>query len=387
MSEHHSTQRQRSVRIAIVGYGFMGRVHSYAFRVASMMRTLPFEPRLSVLCGRKEEEVRRAAESYGFDEWSTDWRSVVERPDIDIVDVCTPPGHHAQVVAAAAAAGKAIICEKPLAENYESARAAADAATRAGVLHASIFNYRHLPAVTLMQQMIAEGAVGEPLLWRAIWLGDEFADPSIPFDWRFDLPFGGSSILDLGAHAVDLARWMVGEVEAVVAQSATFITERALPGDQSAPVTVDDASSALARFRSGARGIFEFAKVCHGRPTDFGVEVNGREGTVIFELAHLNELWYSSAHDPPREYGIRKIRAEHPSQPYASSWWPAALGLGYEAGFVDQLCDLLERWPDGPWAPDLNDALRTQAVCVAMERSAAARSWVTVADVTGADRA
>jgi predicted dehydrogenase len=381
VSERHSVGKSKPVRIAIIGYGFMGRVHSYAFRVASMMRSLPCTPRLSVLCGRSENDVRRAAASYGFDEWSTDWRSVVERSDIDIVDVCTPPGHHADVVAAAAEAGKAIICEKPLAESYERARRAADAATHAGVLHASIFNYRHLPAVALMQQMIADGAVGDPLLWRAIWLGDEFADTAIPFDWRFDLPFGGSTILDLGAHAVDLARWMVGEVDEVVAQSATFITKRASAGDRSVPVTVDDASAALARFTNGARGVFEFAKVCHGRPTDFGVEVNGRDGTLLFDYRHLNELWFSSAEDEPRQYGIRKIRAEHPSQPYASSWWPAALGLGYEAGFVDQICDLLERWPDGPWSPNLNDALKTQAVCVAMERSASTRGWVSVSDV------
>src|SRR5262249_37327198 len=157
-----------------------------------------------------------------------------------------------------------------------------------GVLNASIFNYRHLSAITLMRQMIVEGAIGEPLLWRAIWLGDEFADPAIPFDWRFDLPFGGSTILDLGAHAVDLARWMVGEVDEVVAQSATFIERRSSASGDAVPVTVDDASSVLARFAGGARGVFEFAKVCHGRPTDFGVEVNGREGTLIFNLARLN---------------------------------------------------------------------------------------------------
>lgn len=372
------------LRVAVIGYGFMGRVHSYAFRVASMMRDLPCEPRLAVLCGRNERELRRAASAYGFEEWATDWRSVVERPDIDLVDICTPPGDHAEVVEAAAAAGKAIICEKPLGESYESATRAARAVTRAGVLHASIFNYRHLPAVALMKRMISEGAVGEPLLWRAIWLGDEFADPNIPFDWRFDLPFGGSTILDLGAHAVDLARWMVGEVDEVVTQSATFITQRSDRAGGSSPVTVDDASAALVRFAGGQRGVFEFAKVCTGRPTDFGVEVNGRKGTLVFDYGHLNELWYSSAEDKPSEYGIRKIRAEHPSQPYAANWWPAALGLGYEAGFVNQICDLLQRWPDGPWAPDLNDALRTQAVCVAMERSAASRSWVRVADVQGA---
>jgi predicted dehydrogenase len=373
------------VRIAVIGYGFMGRVHSYAYRVASLVRPLPCEPHLTVLCGRDQVAVQRAAAAYGFDEWSTDWHAAVERADIDIVDVCTPPGHHAEVIAAAAAAGKAVICEKPLAESLASARAAAQAATAGGALHASIFNYRHLPAVALMRRMIADGAIGEPLLWRAIWLGDEFADPAIPFDWRFDLPFGGSTILDLGAHAVDLARFLVGEIDEVVAQSATFITSRLDATGGRRPVTVDDASSVLVQFAGGQRGIFEFAKVCHGRPTDFSVEVNGRDGSLIFDFARLNELRFATPAVDPSDYGIRTIRAEHPKLPYAADWWPAALGLGYEAGFIDQLCDLLERWPDGPWAPDLNDALKTQTVCVAMERSATTKSWVRVAEVE-ADR-
>ena len=359
----------------------MGRVHSYAYRVASLVRTLPCAPHLTVLCGRDPIAVQRAAAAYGFDEWSTDWHAVVERPDIDIVDVCTPPGHHAEVIAAAAVAGKAIICEKPLAESYESARAAAHAATERGVLHASIFNYRHLPGRRPDAADDRRRRIGEPLLWRAIWLGDEFADPAIPVHWRFDLPFGGSTILDLGVHAVDLARFLVGEIDEVVAQSATFITSRPDAAGGSRPVTVDDASSVLVRFAGGQRGVFEFAKVCHGRPTDFSVEVNGREGSLIFDFARLNELRFATRAVDPSEYGIRTIRAEHPRLPYAADWWPAALGLGYEAGFIDQLCDLLERWPDGPWAPDLNDALKTQAVCVAMERSAATKSWLAVAEI------
>jgi predicted dehydrogenase len=249
------------------------------------------------------------------------------------------------------------------------------------VLNASIFNYRHLSAVALMKRLIVEGAIGEPLLWRSIWLGDEFADPSIPYDWRFDKPFGGSTILDLGAHVVDMARWMVGEITAVTAQSATFITERRNADDTTSSVTVDDASGALGRFAGGQMGVFEFAKVCVGRPTDFSLEVNGREGTLFWDFAHLNELWQGAAHGKPTEYGLRRIRAEHPELPYARDWWPAPLNVGAESGFVNQVCDLLERWPDGPWAPDLEDALKTLGVCVAMERSAESQSWVSVNDV------
>ena len=371
------------VRIGMVGYGFMARMHSYAYRVASLIRDLPAEPRLVVLCGRNAGAVEHAAKAYGFDSWVTDWRALVNRSDIDVVDICTPPGAHAEVVAAAAAAGKAIICEKPLASTIEDAKQAARAVADANVLNASIFNYRHLAAVALMKKMIDEGAVGEPLLWRSIWLGDEFVDPAIPYDWRFDKPFGGSTILDLGAHVVDLARWMLGEVDSVTAQSATFVTSRRAQNGTDVPVTVDDASAALGRFARGQRGVFEFAKVCVGRPTDFSIEVNGREGTLLWEFGHVNDLWYGESGHDPTKYGLRRIRAEHPRLAYASDWWPAALGLGAESGFVNQICDLFQVWPEGPWTPDLADALRTLAVCVAMETSADTLEWTRVADVLG----
>lgn len=365
----------------MVGYGFMGRMHSYAYRVAPLIRSLPCVPRLKTLCGRNSAAVEKAAQSYGFDSWSTDWRSLMARSDIDLIDICTPPGAHADLIEAAAACGKAIICEKPLASNLEDGRKAVRAVEAARVLNASIFNYRHLAAVALMKRLIDEGAIGEPLLWRSIWLGDEFADPSIPYDWRFDKPFGGSTILDLGAHVVDMARWMIGEINSVTAQSATFISERRNGAGATSPVTVDDASAALGRFAGGQTGVFEFAKVCVGRPTDFSLEVNGREGTLFWDFAHLNELWQGSAHGKPTEYGLRRIRAEHPELPYARDWWPAALNVGAESGFVNQICDLLERWPDGSWTPALEDALKTLGVCVAMERSAESQTWVSVDDV------
>src|SRR5215469_10310667 len=295
----------------MIGYGFMGRMHSYAYRVASMMRELRHRPRLSVICGRNRDALAAAARSYGFERWSTDWESVVSSPDVDLVDICTPPGAHRAVIEAAAAAGKAVVCEKPLASNYEDGRAAVAAVAAAGVLNASIFNYRHLPALALMNQRVRVGAIGDVRLWRAIWLGDEFADPAIPFDWRFDKPFGGSTILDLGAHMVDLARLLVGEIDEVVAQSTTFIDARASGAESTSQVTVDDASAILARFSGGARGVFEMAKVCVGRPTDFGIEVNGSAGTLIWDFSHLNELWFASDRDAPSDYGRRRIRAEH----------------------------------------------------------------------------
>ena len=366
------------VGIGIVGYGLMGRAHAHGYTVAPHVRDLAVVPRLRVISGRDETAVAAAAARYGVAGWTTDWRELVTRDDVDIVDVCTPPGTHAEVVQAAAAAGKAVVCEKPLAADYASARVAADAVAAAGVRGAIGFNYRRLPAVSLLRQLVAEGAVGEVLLWRGSWLSDEFLDPDIPFDWRFERRLGASTLADLGAHLVDLALWTVGEIDEVAAQSATFTRERS-----GREVDVDEASSALLRFADGARGTLEVARVCARRPCDFVVEVNGTKGTLRFDYARLNELWLGEQGDDGRLYGLRRIRAEHPSHPYVSDGWPIGQGVGYGVSFVSQAADLLERWPDGPWEPDLDHGARVQAVCEAMERAAAERRWVRVEEVTG----
>lgn len=371
------------VGIGIVGYGMMGRAHAYAYTAAPVLRPLPCKPQLRVISGRDQERVSRAAVAFGFDDYVTDWRDLVKRPDIDIVDICTPPGTHAEIAAAAAAAGKAVICEKPLAISYRQALDATAAVHRAGVLNSVGFNYRRLPAVSLMKRMVDEGAVGKVRLWRATWLSDEFVNPAIPFDWRFDRAMGGTTIADLGSHLIDLAEWMVGGVAEVCAQSETFVRERANPsGAGSLAVTVDDASSALLRFESGARGVLEMARTAVRRPCDFTVEVNGESGTLVFEYARLNELLYGEGADSPGLYGMRKIRAEHESHPYARHWWPIGQGVGYGSSFVNHLGDLLERWPKGPWEPDFKDGAAVQAVCEAIERAAAERRWVEVAEVT-----
>ncbi|NUR78001.1 MAG: Gfo/Idh/MocA family oxidoreductase [Thermoleophilia bacterium] len=365
------------VGIGIVGYGMMGRAHAYGYTLAPRVRELAVAPRLRAISGRDADAVARAAGRYGVDEWTTDWRALVARPDVDIVDVCTPPGTHAEIVEAAAAAGKAVLCEKPLAADYASAQRAAESAQAAGVPNAIGFNYRKLPAPALLAQMVAEGAIGDVLLWRAVWLSDEFLDAQIPFDWRFDRRLGASTIADLGAHLIDLALWIVGEIDEVAAQSETFTRRRS-----GRAVDVDEASACLVRFAGGARGTFELARVCARRPCDFFVEVNGTRGTLRFEYPRLNELWFGEAGDDGRLYGMRRIRAEHPAHPYAADWWPIGQGVGYGTSFVNQAADLLERWPDGPWEPDLAQGARVQAVCEAMERAAADRRWVRVAEVT-----
>jgi predicted dehydrogenase len=242
-----------------------------------------------------------------------------------------------------------------------------------------------------MHRMVTDGAVGEVRLWRASWLSDEFTDPATPWDWRFDRAMGGTTIADLGSHLIDLARWMVGEISEVSAQSQTFITERPLAGGGGAgqagagggrAVTVDDASSALLRFASGARGTLEVARSAVRRPCDFTVELNGSSGTLMFSYARLNELWYGSATDDPGRYGMQRIRAEHPSHPYAAGWWPIGQGIGYGASFANQVADLLAGWPDAPWAPGFADGVAVQAVCEAMELSAAQHRWVSLAEIT-----
>lgn len=366
------------VGIGIVGYGLMGRAHAYGYTLAPCVRDLPVVPRLRSISGRNAEAVAAAAHRYGVATWTTEWRELVARDDVEIVDVCTPPGTHAEIVEAALAAGKAVLCEKPLAVDYASARRVADLAERTSRPTAIGFNYRRLPAVSLLKDLVAEGAVGEVRLWRACWLSDEFLDADIPFDWRFERALGGTSIADLGAHLVDLSLWIVGDIAEVAAQSETFTAVRS---DRA--VDVDEASSALVRFASGARGTFEMARVCARRPCDFTVEVNGSRGTLRFDYSRLNELWYGDAGDDGRLYGMRRIRAEAPGHPYAADWWPIGQGVGYGTSFVNQAADLLERWPAGPWEPDLLQGARVQAVCEAMERAAAERRWVELAEVMG----
>jgi predicted dehydrogenase len=365
------------VGIGLAGYGMMGKAHSYAYTVAPVMRSLPYLPKLRAISGRDKEKVSRAAAAYGFESWTNDWQELVRRPDVDIVDICTPPGTHAEIAAAAAAAGKAVICEKPLAATYAQALSAVGAVNRAGVLNAIGFNYRRLPAVSLMKRMVSEGAVGTVRLVRATWLSDEFVDPAIPFDWRFDRSAGGTTIADLGSHLIDMATWMTGGIAEVSGQSETFVRERS-----NRAVTVDDASSALVRFESGARGVFEMARTAVRRPCDFTIEVNGSSGTLVFEYARLNELRYGDGGDDPGLYGMRNIRAEQETHPYARNWWPIGQGVGYGASFVNHLGDLLAQWPDGSWDPDFAQGAAVQAVCEAIERSAAERRWVEVREVT-----
>ena len=371
--------RREEVGIGIIGYGTMGRAHAYGYTLAPRVRALRHRPRLRVISGRNAAAAAAVAQRWGIERSVADWREVIADPAVEIVDVCTPPGTHSEIVRAAAQAGKAVLCEKPLAAELAGAQRAAEAVRAAGVLGAIGFNYRRLPALALMKRLIEEGRVGTPRLWRGAWLSDEFLDPELPFDWRFRRSLGASTLADLGAHLIDLALWMVGRVRSVSAQAETFVSARPGPaGEEGLAVDVEDATAALLRFDGGALGVMETAKVCPGRPCDFTLEVNGTTGTLRFDYARLNELWYADAGDPPEVGGMRRIRAEAPAHPQTEGWWPVGQGIGYGASFVNQAADLLAAWPDGPWAPDLDWGLAVQSVCESVERAASENRWVEV---------
>jgi predicted dehydrogenase len=370
----------KELKVGIVGYGMMGRARAYAYRAAPLIRpsSVVFTP--VVMSGRNAEAVAKVSADCGIGEWVTDWRQLIERSDVDVVDVCTPPGTHAQIIEAAARAGKDVFCEKPLATNYADAVAARDAVVTAGVRHAIGFNYRRLPAVSLMAEMVASGELGDINLWRGTWLSDEFVDPDISFDWRFESSMGGSTIGDLGSHLIDMAMWMLGPIDDVSAMSSTFIRERDAGGSSRA-VEVDDASSSLVRFTSGVHGTLEVARAAPRRPCDFTVEVNGTKGTALFSYSQLNELWVGSTDDDARLYGLRRVRTEHPSHPETAGWWPIGQGVGYDASLINQVADLAATWEARNWSPDFSVGAQVAAVCTAMERSVAVRRWVSVSEI------
>jgi predicted dehydrogenase len=360
----------------------MGRAHAYGYRAAPLIR--PSDTRFVpvIMTGRNQPALEAAAKDCEVEEWSTNWEEVVGRSDIDVVDICTPPGTHSAIAIAAAKHGKSVICEKPLATSYADAAAARHAVVAAGVHHAVGFNYRRLPALSLLAEMVAAGELGEIRLWRGTWLSDEFVDPATPFDWRFERSMGGTTIADLGSHLIDLATWMLGPITEVSATSSTFVADRST-SDGTRRVEIDDAASALIRFASGVQGTFEVARVAPRRPCDFVVEVNGSKGTAMFSYNQLNELWFGSVDDDPRLYGLRRIRTEHRLHPETKGWWPIGQGVGYDASFINQSADWAAAWPNHPWTPGFVEGAAVAAVCESMERSARERRWVSVDDVVG----
>ena len=367
------------VGVGLVGYKFMGRAHSNAYRQVGRFFDLELSPRMRAICGRDEAGVKDAADALGWEGYETDYRRLLERDDIDLVDVATPGNTHHEIAIAALEAGKHVLCEKPLANTLEESREMLDAARRAGTVNMVCFNYRRVPAVQLAKKLLEDGRLGEIRHWRAVYLQDFILDPEFPLIWRFQKDVAGSGALgDLGAHLIDLAHFLVGPITGVVGAAETFIRERPLEGDgnERGPVTVDDAAAFLARFEDGAMGTFEVTRLAPGRKNRNSFEINGSGGSLLFDLERMNELQVYFEQDPPEVRGFRTVMVTEPHHPYAGAWWPPGHIIGYEHTFVHTIKDLLDGIAAGKSPPPtFEDGYRCQAVLDAVERSLESGTW------------
>jgi predicted dehydrogenase len=377
----------------MIGYAFMGAAHSHAWRTAPRFFDLPLTPRLAVLAGRNATAVAEAATTLGWNSTETDWRRVVERDDVDLVDVCTPGDTHAEIAIAALENGKHVLCEKPLANSVAEAEAMVSAAERAaerGVRAMVGFTYRRVPAVALARRLVAEGRIGQVRHVRAQYLQDWIADPAAPMSWRLERDKAGSGALgDIGAHIVDLTQFITGEtITGVSALLETFVRQRPLPaaggrlsgvaGEEMGEVTVDDAAVFLGRFTGGALATFEATRFALGRKNAIRIEVNGSAGSLAFDFEDMNVLQFFDGTEPSETAGFRRVIVTEPGHPYVSAWWPPGHGLGYEHGFTHQVVDLVTAIAAGSQpTPSFADGLQVQRVLDAVERSAADRSTWT----------
>ena len=373
------------VNVALIGYAFMGRAHSNAWRQVSRFFSPKLTPRLKVICGRNATSVMKAAAQLGWDEWSTDWREVVSRPDIHIVDVSTPGDSHAEITIAAAKAGKAVLCEKPLANTAAEAKAMLAAVEKARVPHMVCHNYRRAPAVMLARELVASGRLGRIYHYRGTYLQDWVVDPKLPLLWRFRRDKAGSGALgDIASHSLDLGRFVLGsEITEVAAALETYIRRRPLPENprKSGRVTVDDAALALVRFANGAMGSIEGTRLAPGRKNYNRFEVNGSLGSVAFNLERMNELEFFSREDEAKAQGFRQIMVTEPAHhAYVEGWWPPGHIIGYEHTFTHTVHDFLAALASGRRVrPDFEDGLRNQLVLEAIEKAARTKRWVKVA--------
>ena len=384
---------RRPLRVAMVGYAFMGRAHSQGWRGAPRFFDLPRDPVMQVLVGRSPERAAQAAETLGWAEVDTDWRRVVERDDIDLIDICTPGDTHAAIATAALEAGKHVLVEKPMANTLAEAEqmaAAAAAAAGRGVLSMVGFTYRRVPAVSLARQLVAEGRIGEVRQVRCQYLQDWLADENTPGSWRTDKEKAGSGALgDIGAHIVDLTHFITGQrVAGVSGRLDTLVSERPVAesfaglsgkgGSEREPVTVDDVALFTGELAGGALAVFEATRFAWGRKNAMRIEVNGSAGSIAFDFEDMNVLNYYDAREPARTGGFRRILVTEADHPYIEGWWPPGHGLGYEHGFVHQVVDLVRAIDAGEQpTPSFDDGLAVQRVLDAVERSAGRRSEFT----------
>ncbi len=375
------------VGVGVLGPAFMGRAHADAYRrLESLERPPPVACDLVAIAGRDAAATAASARRYGFDHAVSDWRALVEDPAVGVFDNVAPNHLHAEPTVAAAEAGKHVVCEKPLGRTADEAHETWRRVRAAGVVHLCAFNYRFVPAVRLARRLIEAGELGEVRHFRAVYLQDWLVDPQAPVTWRLQADEAGSGALgDLGAHIVDLARHLVGEIDAVAAQTTTFVPER--PGGA---VTVDDAFAALVGFETGAVGTLEASRVCLGRKNALRFEVNGTAGSIRFDLERLNELEVDLAGTTPgaAAQGSRRVLVTEADDPYLEHWWPPGHIIGWEHTFVHELHHFLSAVGGGgsvrPDGADFEDGYRAAEVCDAILRSArsGAREPVAYRDAT-----
>jgi predicted dehydrogenase len=373
----------KKLNIGLIGYGFM---HSNAYRRVSQFFDLEYEPVMKAVCARKEDKVRPFAQRWGWESIETDWRKLIERKDIDAIDIGSPNNTHREIAIAAAKAGKMVLCEKPLAMNANEGREMTEAVEKAAVPNMVWFNYRRVPAITLAKQLIDEGMIGRVFHYRAKYLQDWTISPDLPQGgatlWRLDADVAGSGVTgDLLAHSIDTAIWLIGGVDRVTAMTETFIKERPMqdePGKVK-PVKIDDACAFLARFKNGALATFESTRYARGRKNQNTFEVNGEHGSLYFDLEDAHQLQYFDHRTDSKANGWRTILVTDSDHPYMKHWWVPGCVIGYEHTFVHALADFLKGLETGqPVRPNFRDALETQYVCDAVLDSAAKEQWVKV---------
>jgi predicted dehydrogenase len=377
---------KKKLNIGLIGYGFMGRAHSNAYLKVNRFFDLGYEPVLKAACARKADKIKAFAENWGWESVETDWRRLIERKDIDVIDIGSPNDTHRDIAVAAAQAGKMVLCEKPLAMNAAEGLEMTQAIEKAGVPNMVWFNYRRVPAISLAKQMIDEGRIGRVFHYRAKYLQDWTISPDLPQGgaglWRLDIDVAGSGVTgDLLAHSIDTAIWLIGGVDKVTATTETFIKERAMqdePGVRK-PVGIDDACAFLARFKNGALATFESTRYARGRKNQNTFEVNGELGSIYFDLEDAHQLQYYNHADDSHVVGWRTILVTDSDHPYMKHWWVPGCVIGYEHTFINALADFLAGLESGvPVRPNFRDALETQYICDTVLKSAKTGAWETV---------
>lgn len=384
---------KKTLNVGLVGYKFMGKAHSNAYRqVAHFFPEMEAVPVLKAICGRDERGVKDAAATFGWESYETDWRKLIERKDIDIVDVSTPGHLHAEIAIAAAKAGKHVLCEKPLGNNAVEAKAMLDAAEAAGVKHCVFFNYRKAPAVALAKQLIEAGVLGKIYHWRGTYLQDWITDPNFPLVWRLKKELAGSGVHgDLNAHLIDLARHLVGEFTEVSGMMNTFIKQRpelaasdaglGATADKSkmGEVTVDDAALFLARFANGAIGSFEATRFALGRKNYNRFEINGSKGSLAFNMEKMNELELYTEETHKGTHGFRTINVTEGADAYSGHYWPPAHIIGYEHTFINLIFDAFQAIAHGGMPqPNFISGYRNNVILDAVEESSKTKQWVPI---------